>query len=87
MSDAPDSALRCRFCRMSTTIRFLRLPMCSICRDQFYDFLWASGVQAVVALAFRLGGLVFLVEEVLLFSVLVLVKHRIPSPWERTHTP
>jgi len=87
MPAALDSSFRCLFCRMSTTIRFLRLPMCSICRDQFYDFLWASGVQAIVALAFRLGGLVFLVEEVLLFSVLVLVKHRIPLPWERPHTP
>ena len=87
MPTAPDSALQCLFCRMSTTIRFLRLPMCSICRDQFYDFLWASGVQAVVASAFRLGGLFFLVEEVLLFSVLVLVKHRIPPPWERPHAP
>jgi hypothetical protein len=55
------------------------------CRDQLYDFIWASGVQGVVTLAFDLGGIVFLVEEVLLFTVLVLVKHRVTPPWEKGH--
>jgi hypothetical protein len=70
---------------MKSVGRFLRIPVCAICRDQLYDFMWASGVQAVVALAFNLGGIVFLVEEVLLFSVLVLVKHRVTPPWGREH--
>ena len=74
---------KCPFCRMQAEGRLLRIPVCHICRDQLYDFFWASGVQAAVALAFQLGGLVFLVEEVLLFSVLVLVKHRFTPPWER----
>ena len=47
---------------MQSVGRFLRIPVCTICRDQLYDFVWVSGVQAVVALAFSLGGLVFLVE-------------------------
>jgi hypothetical protein len=33
-----------------------------------------------------LGGLVFLVEELLLFAVLVVVKHRLTPPWERRHS-
>ena len=74
---------RCPFCRMTTELRFARMPICAICRDQLYDFAWVSVVQAVVAVAFSLGGLFFLVEEVLLFAVLVFVKHRIPPPWER----
>ena len=54
--------------------------------ERINDFIWASGVQAVVALAFRLGGIVFLVEEILLFSVLVLVKHRATPPWGKEHS-
>ncbi len=79
----PDSMSKCPFCRMETEAVFLRIAVCHICRDQLYDFLWASGVQAAVALAFQLGGIVFLVEEILLFAVLVLVKHRVTPPWER----
>jgi hypothetical protein len=78
---------KCPFCRMQADGRFLRLSVCHICRDQLYDFLWASGVQAVVAVGFRLGGLVFLIEEILLFAVLVLVKHRVTPPWDRPHSP
>lgn len=81
-----EQAARCPFCRMRSVGRFLRIPVCSICRDQLYDFVWASGVQAAVTLAFDLGGVVFLVEEVLLFSVLVLVKHRVTPPWEKGHS-
>jgi hypothetical protein len=55
--------------------------MCPICRDQSYDFLWASGVQALLVAFGLLSGLTFLLEEVLLFAVLVIVKHRIQPPW------
>lgn len=73
----------CLFCRMQTELRFLRLPVCSICRDQLYDFSWVSVVQGSVVLAGGLSGFFFLVEEVLLFAVLVFVKHRVPPPWGR----
>ena len=84
----PDEAgpvlhMKCLFCRMSTAHRFLGLPVCDICRDQTYDFLWASGVQGLLVAAGLLGGLTFVLEEVLLFTVLVVVKHRIPPPWDR----
>jgi hypothetical protein len=69
---------------MPTPHRFLRLPLCAICRDQLYDFLWASGVQGGLVLAGLLGGLTFVLEEVLLFAVLVVVKHRLPPPWQRS---
>ncbi len=68
---------------MQTELRFAGIATCAICRDQLYDFAWVSVVQALVAFAFGLGGLFFLVEEILLFAVLVFVKHRIPPPWER----
>ena len=77
------SGSKCLFCRMPTTHHFLALPVCAICRDQLYDFVWASGVQAALVFAGLLGGLTFFLEEVLLFTVLVFVKHRIPPPWER----
>lgn len=80
----PIAARRCPFCRMQTELRFARMSVCPICRDQLYDFCWASVVQAIVAFAFGLGGLFFVVEEVLLFVALVFVKHRIPPPWERS---
>ncbi len=86
METVTEKQRRCFVCRMSTTLRFLRLNVCEICRDQIYDFLWGSGVQALVTLAFNLGGMVFLVQEVLLFSVLVVVKHRLPPPWQRDHS-
>jgi hypothetical protein len=66
---------------MPTSQRFLRLWLCAICRDQTYDFLWASGVQALLVATGVLGGVTFLIEEVLLFAVLVFVKHRVPAPW------
>ncbi len=85
MSDERPEGLqtKCLFCRMQTTYRFLRLPLCAICRDQMYDFGWASGVQGILVLGGFLSGLTFLLEEVLLFTVLVFVKHRIPAPWDR----
>ncbi len=85
MNTVTESRHKCLFCRMNTTIRFLRLDVCAICRDQLYDFLWVSGVQAFVAVAFDLGGLVFLVQEILLFLVLIIVKHRLPPPWQAEH--
>ncbi len=75
--------MRCVFCRMTVTQRFLRLPMCSICRDQSYDFLWASSVQVVITAAGGMGIRAFTVNEVLLFIVLVVVKHRVAAPWDR----
>lgn len=86
-SIASPSSKRCPFCRMPTRERFLHLPVCPICRDQLYDFLWASGVQMLVTLVFRLGSFVFLVQEFLLFLVLVLIKHRVTPPWERRRSP
>ena len=71
---------------MSTTLQFLRLNVCEICRDQVYDFLWVSLVQALVSVVFALGIMFFLVEEILLFGVLVFVKHRFPPPWQRGHS-
>jgi hypothetical protein len=68
---------------MPTDLRLARIPVCGICRDQLYDFAWVSAVQAVVAVVLGLGGLFFLIEEILLFFVLVFVRHRIPPPWER----
>ena len=63
--------------------RFLALPVCDICRDQLYDFLWASAVQGVLVATGTLGGATFVLEEVLLFGVLVVVKHRLPLPGSR----
>jgi hypothetical protein len=39
----------------------------------------------VVTVVFHLGGMVFLVQEILLFLVLIVVKHRLPPPWQRDH--
>ena len=85
MNTVTESRAKCLFCRMNTTIRFLRLNVCAICRDQLYDFFWVSGVQALVTVAFDLGGVVFLVQEILLFLVLIIVKHRLPPPWQGEH--
>ncbi len=84
MATDPDEGKRfprCLFCRMRCRTKFLRVSMCAICRDQAYDFIWVSGVQGVLAAVGLLSGALFVVEEVLLFAVLVLVKHRIQPPW------
>ena len=47
------------------------------------DFIWVSGIQGSLVAAGFISGLQFAVEEVLLFSVLVLVKHRLPSIFDR----
>lgn len=80
---ASESHRRCVFCHMDTTLRYLKLDLCEICRDQVYDFLWVSAVQVLVTIVFSLGGLFFLMQEIMLFIVLVIVKHRIPPPWQR----
>lgn len=76
--------MRCIFCRMNTSLKWLRLPLCSICRDQLYDFFWVTCVQIVFWLSGAVSGVTFVLEEVALFVVLVLVKHHIPVPWEKT---
>lgn len=86
MNTVTQGQHKCLFCRMTTTLRFLRLNVCEICRDQLYDFLWVSVVQAVVVVVFALGPMFFVVEEVLLFGVLIFVKHRFPPAWQRDHT-
>jgi hypothetical protein len=84
MDDTSESLpWRCLFCRMRTSVKLFRIPVCPICRDQLQDFVWVSAIQgSLVAVGF-IGGLQFAVEEVLLFGVLVLVKHRLPSLFDR----
>ena len=74
---------RCLFCRMHTGVRLFRIPVCHICRDQVQDFVWVSAIQGSLVAAGFISGLQFAVEEVLLFGVLVLVKNRLPSIFER----
>ncbi len=74
---------RCLFCRMHTGVRLFRMPLCPICRDQMQDFVWVSAVQGSLVAAGFISGLQFAVEEVLLFGVLVVVKHRLPSIFDR----
>ena len=85
MSPESISLPRCVFCRMETAHRWLAMPMCAICRDQSYDFLWASAIQALIAAAGGMSGRTFVLDEVLLFAVLVFVKHRIGTPWQASH--
>ena len=68
---------------MPTGVRLFRIPVCPICRDQMQDFVWVSAIQALLVAAGFISGLQFAVEEVLLFGVLVLVKHRLPSIFDR----
>ena len=79
-----ETGSHCLFCRMSTSFRLLRVPLCAICRDQVYDFAWVTLVQLVVFLSGGINGYMFVIEEILLFIVLVIVKHRIKPPWERS---
>jgi len=68
---------------MHTGVRLFRIPVCRICHDQLEDFLWVSGIQGSLVAAGILSGLQFAVEEVLMFGMLVLVKHRLPSVFDR----
>lgn len=80
------NSVRCPFCWMPTRFRWLGIPLCNICRDQLYDFMWVTVVQIVLWLAGVIDGYLFVMEEVLLFSVLVLIKHRIKPPWDNQHS-
>ena len=81
MSEAAPTR-RCWFCCMQTSMRWLKIPVCPIGRDQLYDFVWVSAVQSVVWLLGGIDGWFFVIDEILLFVVLVLVKHRVPVPWQ-----
>lgn len=84
MTDARESRpWRCLFCRMPTGTRLFGVPLCPICRDQVQDFVWVSGIQGSLAAAGFISGLQFAIEEALLFGVLVLIKHRLPSFFDR----
>ncbi len=85
MADQPEEnqPWTCRFCRMRTGVRLFRIPVCHICRDQVQDFVWVSGIQGALVGAGFISGLQFAVEEVLLFSVLIFVKHRLPAIFDR----
>jgi hypothetical protein len=74
---------RCLFCRMRTGVRLLRIPVCGICHDQIQDFVWVSVVLLALVPTGFISGAQFVVEEVLLFAVLVLVKHRLPRAFDR----
>ena len=73
----------CPFCGMKTMRRLFRLPLCAICLEQSNDFVWVSAVQLVLLLAGVIDGLFFAIEEVLLFFVLIVVKHRMPPILDR----
>ncbi len=85
MTDEPveKQPWRCPFCRMHTGVRLFRIPVCPICRDQVQDFVWVSALQGSLVAAGFITGLQFAVEEVLLFGILVVVKHRLPSMFDR----
>ncbi len=85
MDDAPieSKPWRCPFCRMHTGVRLFRVPLCPICRDQMQDFVWVSAIQGALVAAGFISGLQFAVEELLLFGILVVVKHRLPSIFDR----
>ena len=68
---------------MRTSLRWLGIPVCPISHDPSYDFLWVSAVQTIVWLLGGIDGLFFVVDEILLFLVLVVVKHRLPAPREQ----
>ena len=73
----------CLFCRMRTGVRLFRIPVCAICRDQLQDFVWVSLVLLVLVPTGFISGTQFVVEKLLLFGVLVLVKHRLPLVFDR----
>ncbi len=69
---------KCLFCRMATGKRVLRAPLCAICWEQLNDFIWVSFVQVIFLAVGAIDGLFFVVEELLLFFVLIVIKHRVP---------
>ncbi|MBW2293971.1 MAG: hypothetical protein JRG94_16890 [Deltaproteobacteria bacterium] len=83
-TDPTDSLpWRCLFCRMRTGVQLFRIPLCEICRDQVQDFVWVSLVLLALVPTGFISGVQFVVEELLLFGVLVLVKHRLPRAFAR----
>jgi len=74
---------RCLFCRMHTGVKLFAIPVCPICRDQVQDFVLVTGVLGILVTAGFISSLQFAVEEVLIFGVLVLVKHRLPGLFDR----
>jgi hypothetical protein len=68
---------------MQTGVQMFGMPLCGICRDQVQDFVWVSGILGSLVVVGVLDGIQFLVEEVLLFGVLVLVKHRVAWIFDR----
>jgi len=79
----PEHTWKCPFCRMSTKKRLLRVPLCPICLEQSNDFLWVSAVQVALLGAGAISGLFFVLEEILLFFVLIVIKHRLPAVLDR----
>ena len=73
----------CPFCRMRTSRRLFRLPLCPICLEQSNDFVWVSLVQVLLLLTGAIDGVFFVIEELLLFFVLIGVKHRLPPVFDR----
>ena len=82
-SKRTEAPWRCLFCRMRTGVRLFRIPVCTICHDQLQDFVWVSLVLLALVPTGFISGAQFAVEEVLLFGVLVLVKHRLPRAFDR----
>ena len=78
-----EAPWRCLFCRMRTGVRLFRIPVCTICHDQLQDFVWVSVVLLALVPTGFISGAQFAVEELLLFAVLVLVKHRLPRAFDR----
>ena len=81
--DSRSAPWRCVFCRMLTSVRTLRVPLCEICRDQVNDFIWVSLVQVLLLAVGLINGLFFVAEEVLLFIVLIVIKHKLPPVLDR----
>ena len=78
-----ENVWRCPFCRMKTSRRLFRVPLCPICLEQANDFVWVSLVQVLLLAAGAIDGLFFVIEEVLLFFVLIVIKHRVPPVLDR----
>ena len=85
MTDEPTEAQpwQCLFCRMQTGVKLFLVPVCPICRDQLQDFILVSAILGALVAAGFISGLQFAVEELLIFGVLVLVKHRVPRLFDR----
>ena len=81
--NAESQPWRCLYCRMRTGVRLFGVPVCGICRDQVQDFIWVSSIQGLLVIGGLINGLQFAVEEILLFGILVLVKHRFSHVFDR----